>query len=194
MGLHSSQHSLQPPVLSDAFRNLGAGPVVAVERERNVLVKLRPIFSDFGSVALLAEEQHLSVPIVRSERPAVTEHYGLALSPVLVVNMCAVFCCDSRHVIFSFLQYFVLQNPYETTMCSDQAVRTRSGRMALCHAFTDEPDTALRIHPRSSLWLPVPISKRNTAWHKSRCRVSSSRSDAMSRVSFRIVRDPPGTT
>jgi len=78
-------------------------------------------------------------------------------------------------------------------MCSDQAVRTRSGRMALCHAFTHEPDTALRIHPRSSLWLPVPISKRNTAWHKSRCRMSSSRSDAMSRVRFRVVRDSPGT-
>ena len=33
VGLHSSQHTLQPPLLADAFRNLGAGPVVAVERE-----------------------------------------------------------------------------------------------------------------------------------------------------------------
>src|SRR5438552_15160270 len=103
-----------------------------------------PVMRD-DSIALLAEEQHLSVPIVRSERPAVTEHYGLALSPVLVVNLCAVFCCDSRHEIFSFLHFFVLKNHLVPTMCSDQAVRTRSGRMALCHASTHEPDTALRI-------------------------------------------------
>src|SRR5437762_1468426 len=154
MGLHSSQHSLQPPVLPDAFRNLGAGPVVAVERERNVVAIPRlggttvpsPVMRD-DSIALLAEEQHLSVPIVRSERPAVTEHYGLALSPVLVVNLCAVFCCDSRHEIFSFLQCFVLKNPYETTMCSDQAVlRTRSGRMVLCHALPELQTNRIPLH------------------------------------------------
>src|SRR2546423_13766308 len=52
MGFNATHHSLQPPALPDAFRNLGAGPVVAVERERNVLVKLRPIFSEFGSEAI----------------------------------------------------------------------------------------------------------------------------------------------
>jgi hypothetical protein len=39
-------------VFADAFGNLGARPVVAVERERNVLVKLRPILRKFGSQAV----------------------------------------------------------------------------------------------------------------------------------------------
>src|SRR5213080_2300748 len=135
---------LQVKLFSEGCEIVGISVhVVAIPRLGGTTVP-SPVMRD-DSIALLAEEQHLSVPIVRSERPAVTEHYGLALSPVLVVNLCAVFCCDSRHEIFSFLQYFVLQNPYETTMCSDQAVRTRSGRMALCHAFTDEPDTAFRF-------------------------------------------------
>src|SRR5438270_10870060 len=43
MGFCASHHALQPPMLTDPFRNLGAGPVVAVERKRDVLVKLRPI-------------------------------------------------------------------------------------------------------------------------------------------------------
>src|SRR5208283_2646917 len=49
VGLHSSQHALQPPVFPNAFRNLGAGPVVAVEGEGNVPVKLRPICRKLGS-------------------------------------------------------------------------------------------------------------------------------------------------
>src|ERR1700674_4923528 len=200
---HPSHHPLQPPVLPDAFGNLGARPVVSVEREGNVPIKLRPIFRILGSqvvehrdgrasrilvrlhhqrrhradehghadallavppnvtgnlsaagrvahmdyvlqvklfgegceivgvgvhviaipglggtavtspvvrddsIALLAEEQHLSVPVVRGERPAVTEHYGLALSPVLVVNVRAVFCRESRHRGFSFVPTLV---------------------------------------------------------------------------------------
>src|ERR1700734_2840581 len=38
------------------------------------------------SITALAEEQHLSVPVVPRERPAVTEHDRLPFSPVLVVN------------------------------------------------------------------------------------------------------------
>src|SRR4029077_4018609 len=37
---HPSHHPLPPPVLPDAFGNLGARPVVSVEREGNVLIKL----------------------------------------------------------------------------------------------------------------------------------------------------------
>jgi hypothetical protein len=40
------------------------------------------------SIAMLAEEQHLFVPVVRGGGLPVTKHYGLALSPVLVVNLC----------------------------------------------------------------------------------------------------------
>src|SRR6266576_3475321 len=61
-----------------------------------------PVACD-DSIALLAEEHHLSVPVVRGERPPVTEHYGLAFSPVLVVNLCAVFCCNCWHNLFSLI-------------------------------------------------------------------------------------------
>src|SRR5580692_3030966 len=49
------------------------------------------------SIAALAEKQHLSVPIVRREGPAVTEHDGLSLAPVFVVNLCTVFCRNRWH-------------------------------------------------------------------------------------------------
>jgi hypothetical protein len=39
-------------VLTDAFRNLSAWPVVVVERESQVLVKLRPIFREFAAKAV----------------------------------------------------------------------------------------------------------------------------------------------
>src|SRR5438445_2906802 len=101
---------LQVKLFSEGCEIVGVGVhVVAIPRLGGTTVP-SPVMRD-DSIALLAEEQHLSVPIVRSERPAVTEHYGLALSPVLVVNLCAVFCCDSRHEIFSFLQCFVCKIP-----------------------------------------------------------------------------------
>src|ERR1700719_1034253 len=59
-----------------------------------------PVMRD-DPIAALAEEQHLSVPVVRTERPSVTEYDGLALSPVLVVNLRSVFCGDGRHGFFS---------------------------------------------------------------------------------------------
>src|SRR5882672_2517015 len=49
------------------------------------------------SIAMQAEEQHLGVPVVGAERPAVTEDDGLALAPVLVVNLRAVFRRDRVH-------------------------------------------------------------------------------------------------
>src|SRR5690242_5894334 len=64
-----------------------------------------PVMRD-NSIALLPEEQHLSIPVVRGERPPVTEHDGLALSPVLVVNLCAIFCRDSRHEMFLLFVMF----------------------------------------------------------------------------------------
>src|ERR1700683_753944 len=43
------------------------------------------------AVAALAEVQHLTVPVVRGERPAVAKDYGLAFSPVSVKNFVGVF-------------------------------------------------------------------------------------------------------
>src|SRR3981081_1335737 len=50
-----------------------------------------PVMRD-DSIAALAQKQHLRIPIVGSEWPAMTEDYGLTLSPVLVENLRTVFC------------------------------------------------------------------------------------------------------
>src|ERR1700694_5742723 len=65
-----------------------------------------PVMRD-DSITLLAEKQHLSVPVVRGERPAVAEHHGLPGSPIFVVDLRSVFCSDCRHDTSSFLSDFI---------------------------------------------------------------------------------------
>src|SRR6266446_6175996 len=50
------------------------------------------------SIAALAKEQHLSIPIVRSKGPTVTEYDGLSRAPVFVVNLRSVFCGNGWHI------------------------------------------------------------------------------------------------
>ena len=50
------------------------------------------------AIALLEEEQHLVVPVVGRQRPAVAEHDGLTLAPVLVIDFDAVLRFDKAHV------------------------------------------------------------------------------------------------
>ena len=65
-----------------------------------------PINGD-DPIALGQEEQHLRVPIVRAEWPAVAEHDGLTFTPVFVidVDVSSVLFPNSyvRHDLFSFL-------------------------------------------------------------------------------------------
>src|SRR5213080_3947533 len=65
VGLHSSHHALQPPVLPDAFRNLGAWPIVAVERERYVPIKLRPIRHKLSSQVVEDRDRQANRILVR---------------------------------------------------------------------------------------------------------------------------------
>src|SRR5260370_33000796 len=60
----STHHSLQPPMLPNAFRNLRAWTVVAIERKGNVLVELRPVSSDPGADAI--ERFHRQAARIRS--------------------------------------------------------------------------------------------------------------------------------
>ena len=59
-----------------------------------------PVVGD-DAIAVIEEEQHLRVPIIGRQRPAVAEHDGLTLAPVLVIDRRAVFRCNCAHVIFS---------------------------------------------------------------------------------------------
>ena len=56
------------------------------------------------AVAVLHEEQHLRVPVVRRQRPAVVEHdrLGVLGTPILVEDLDAVFGGDERHGCGSF--------------------------------------------------------------------------------------------
>src|SRR6188472_2571994 len=48
-----------------------------------------PVMGD-DAVALRQEEQHLCIPVVAAQRPAMMENDGLAGSPILVENLGAV--------------------------------------------------------------------------------------------------------
>ena len=53
-------------------------------------------------VAVLEEKQHLAIPVVRAEGPAVVEDDRLALAPVLVEDLNAIFRGDRAHGFGSF--------------------------------------------------------------------------------------------
>ena len=57
-----------------------------------------PVMGD-DAIAVVQEEQHLRVPVVGRQRPAVAEHDRLPAAPVLVENLDAVFGDDHWHVI-----------------------------------------------------------------------------------------------
>ena len=51
------------------------------------------------AIALIEEEQHLRVPVIGRQRPAMAEHDGLTFAPVLIEDLNAVFRFDETHVI-----------------------------------------------------------------------------------------------
>src|SRR5258707_13443659 len=55
-----------------------------------------PVMRDHA-IAPLAEEEHLPVPVVRGKWPTVRENDRLTRSPIFVINLRAIFCCDRCH-------------------------------------------------------------------------------------------------
>src|SRR5205807_9848232 len=55
----------------------------------------------YDAIAVLEEEQHLRVPIIGRQRPAVAKHDGLTFAPVLAVDLRPIFRRNCRHVMFS---------------------------------------------------------------------------------------------
>jgi hypothetical protein len=74
--------------------------LVAVPRLAGAAIAA-PVVSD-DAIAELAQKQHLRVPCVRSQRPAMRERDWLSLTPVLVIDGCSVFGGDGAHIEFSF--------------------------------------------------------------------------------------------
>src|SRR4029078_1651045 len=77
-----------------------------------------PVVCDYP-ITFGEEEEHLWVPVVRRQRPAVTEHNGLSAAPVLVidVDVSSFFFSDSYvwHDLVSFSQAFVRHSLTQTT-------------------------------------------------------------------------------
>src|SRR6202030_4621668 len=56
----------------------------------------------YDAIAVVKKEQHLRIPIIGRQRPAVAKHDGLTFAPVLVVDLRPIFRRNCRHVMFSF--------------------------------------------------------------------------------------------
>ena len=58
---------------------------------------MAPAVMSYDAIAVLEEEQHLRVPVIGRQRPAMAEHDWLTFAPVLVENLNAVFGRDRGH-------------------------------------------------------------------------------------------------
>ncbi len=91
-----------------------------------------PVVGD-AAITVLGEEQHLVLEGVRAQRPAVAEHHGLPLAPVLVIELHAVFGGDRAHGHASVREpagrtIRPSGNPFYAEVCSaDLSARTRLG-------------------------------------------------------------------
>src|SRR4029077_2317652 len=98
-------------MISDGLQIVGiVVEVVTIAYLRRTTVAA-PVMGD-DAIAVFEEEQHLRVPVIGRQRPAVAEHDRLAFAPVLIVdvNVGSVFFSDSYvwHRNFSFLLLFLM--------------------------------------------------------------------------------------
>src|ERR1700739_4388798 len=69
----------------------------------------------YDAIAVLEEEQHLRVPVIGAQWPAVREHDWLSGTPILEVDLRSVLNCDSAHFLFS---WFVVRRSRTARLCS----------------------------------------------------------------------------
>src|SRR5947207_3102701 len=89
-----------------------------------------PVMGDHTE-ALAEKEEHLSVPIVRRERPAMAEHDGLTRTPVLVENVDAVPGGDRGHVLDPFRGVGSRASLEEGSPCGPDAEPAKIGSIAV---------------------------------------------------------------
>src|SRR5258705_8729827 len=68
----------------------------------------------YDAIAVLEEEQHLRVPVIGAQWPAVREHDWLSGTPVLEVDLRSVLNSDSAHFLFS---WFVVRRSRTAGLC-----------------------------------------------------------------------------
>src|SRR5262245_27928555 len=80
------------------------------------------------AIAVLEEKQHLGVPVIGRQRPAVAEHDGLTFAPILVKDLDAVFGCNCAH----------------GTSCKSALLRMRSSSSPLTQKAINSPRRSVR--------------------------------------------------
>src|SRR5438477_3903527 len=94
---------LEVEMIGDRFQIIGIVVHVVSAAGLSRATMSTPI-SRNDAETLADEEKHLRVPIIRRERPAVTEHDRLSFAPVLVINVDVSFVffsnCDVWHLDF----------------------------------------------------------------------------------------------
>jgi hypothetical protein len=60
-----------------------------------------------NAIPMLQKEQHLSVPVIRRQRPTMTENYRLARTPILVEDVDSIGTFYCRHVESSIANFFI---------------------------------------------------------------------------------------
>lgn len=132
------------------------------------------------------EEEHLPVPGVGVQRPAVREHHGRALAPVLVVDLGAVLGGDGAHGFLpSRPLYRVAVTPQRPALLGRRQIRSRSsdrGTTGLPH----EPVAGRSKALDAPYLLPHPVNDHHvsTAF---RTRVGAT---ARPRVGPKVTRAP----
>src|SRR5674476_569738 len=56
-----------------------------------------------AAIAVRGQEQHRSLPAIRTEGPAMAEHHRLSCAPVLVIDLRTIFCCNRAHCLLPYL-------------------------------------------------------------------------------------------
>src|ERR1700726_672089 len=107
-------------------------------------------------IAVTEEKQHLRVPVIGRQRPAMREHHRLSTAPILVVNLGAVFGLDGWHG----------RTPFCMTSFRDQRQRGPgiSGFRVRCFASPgmtfDQPYVGIG---RNRLMAPMITMTKNTS-------------------------------
>lgn len=86
------------------FRQIGRISVHVVASPRLARSAMTAAIRGYAAESACRQEQHLVFPGVRAQRPAMTEDYRLSATPVLVIDLRAVFCGKRTHIrISSFI-------------------------------------------------------------------------------------------
>src|SRR5438477_6721686 len=101
------------------------------------------------AIAFLEEEQHLRVPIIGRERPAMAEHDGLTFSPVLIidVDVSSVFFSDSYawHCSILFCWLALTESSSARPLSLWVSLPKSSGRYSAVRSPSHSPRRALLV-------------------------------------------------